>query len=586
MEYRMKMNKPAAIFLLSLVLILQLIIYAAHVGTGFVSDDFTWLGNVVVNGKVDYLRTFATTIGFYRPLVNITFGLQYHLHHLNPRPYGWFNLVLHLMNIILVFLLLSSVEITRPYALPAAVLFAFNIKGPTMAVGWISGRTDLLFAFFMLLSLIEYLEVRRQNVQKKRSLRRIFQYFVVGITYFAALLSKETAVALPVFVFLVSFFIREKENTSTNEHLPYVKRIQNAFQCTVVFLIPLILYCFMRFNSNAFGPFNAPGNYRYNLAPMAILKNFFEYITRAGMLDIMIILWLLIIFLFTRRKTKPPVYCQTKNDGNSTARRAIKSFSGGPGGRFFKKAPLAVGDGIQGQVLMAGAFWFICFQLPTLFLPLRSDIYIYVPQPGLHVMALPIIFYLYKKTSSSIRKKLNQSIIFLPIGIFILIYIVSLAFIAADYGAAGKNSAVFTRQVRRSVSKIPDGNRIVIIDLEAGRKLSPSVTVTHGFYALLNLYYPHKGLWGEIISPGRTAQIDYDKSKLIFFFWGNGCLAGPFDHEGITALMSSFYPFPSRFDKKPQEPEERLFRLKKRKMRLRQLKPREKQRENPPVPKE
>jgi hypothetical protein len=26
-----------------------------------------------------------------------------------------------------------------------------------------------------------------------------------------------------------------------------------------------------------------------------------------------------------------------------TARRAIKSFSGGPGGRFFKKAPLAAG---------------------------------------------------------------------------------------------------------------------------------------------------------------------------------------------------------------------------------------------------
>jgi phosphoribosylformylglycinamidine synthase len=36
-----------------------------------------------------------------------------------------------------------------------------------------------------------------------------------------------------------------------------------------------------------------------------------------------------------------PVSGQPPNDDNPPARRAIKSFSGGPGGRFFKKAPLA-----------------------------------------------------------------------------------------------------------------------------------------------------------------------------------------------------------------------------------------------------
>ncbi len=39
----------------------------------------------------------------------------------------------------------------------------------------------------------------------------------------------------------------------------------------------------------------------------------------------------------------PLVSLQPSNDGKPTARRAIKSFSGGPGGRFFKKAPLAAG---------------------------------------------------------------------------------------------------------------------------------------------------------------------------------------------------------------------------------------------------
>jgi superfamily II DNA or RNA helicase len=35
---------------------------------------------------------------------------------------------------------------------------------------------------------------------------------------------------------------------------------------------------------------------------------------------------------------------QPPNEDKSTARRAIKSFSGGPGGRFYKKAPLAAGE--------------------------------------------------------------------------------------------------------------------------------------------------------------------------------------------------------------------------------------------------
>ncbi|UCH94549.1 MAG: hypothetical protein JSV88_30375, partial [Candidatus Aminicenantes bacterium] len=55
-----------------------------------------------------------------------------------------------------------------------------------------------------------------------------------------------------------------------------------------------------------------------------------------------------IIFVFPEMEAgladlPPLVSCQPSNDDKPTARRAIKSFSGGPGGRFFKKAPLAAG---------------------------------------------------------------------------------------------------------------------------------------------------------------------------------------------------------------------------------------------------
>ena len=109
-----KGDRAKTIFLLGLVFVLQVIIFAPQVGTGFVTDDFIWLVNIVIDGEVDYLRPLKITTGFFRPLVSWTFGMQYEFHGMNPKPYGWFNLFLHLVNIFLVFLLLSSVEMFRP----------------------------------------------------------------------------------------------------------------------------------------------------------------------------------------------------------------------------------------------------------------------------------------------------------------------------------------------------------------------------------------------------------------------------------------------------------------------------------------
>jgi len=96
-----------------------------------------------------YYRPFTKTTGFFRPLVSLTFGLQYQLHGLHPKPFGLFNLLLHLLNIILVYFLLTCRKETKQYALGATILFALNAKAAGMAVGWISGRTTLLVSFFL-----------------------------------------------------------------------------------------------------------------------------------------------------------------------------------------------------------------------------------------------------------------------------------------------------------------------------------------------------------------------------------------------------------------------------------------------------
>ena len=189
--------KNSPILVILLLIVLQILIYFPNVGEGFIRDDFTWLENTVPDGKVNYLRPFAKTTGFFRPMVNLTFGLQFQLHGLHPKPFGLFNLLLHSLNIVLVYFLLTCWKESRPYALGATILFSFNAKAAGMAVGWISGRTTLLVSFFLLLSLYSFFHLPKRNPMR---------FVLTAVFYFAALLSKESAVSAPIFIFFFVFF--------------------------------------------------------------------------------------------------------------------------------------------------------------------------------------------------------------------------------------------------------------------------------------------------------------------------------------------------------------------------------------------
>lgn len=533
-----KEDRLKKIFFLCLILLIQIIIYLPQVGRGFVTDDFVWLSNIVIDGRVDYFRPLTITTGFFRPLVSWTFGIQYQLHGMDPRFFGWFNLFLHLVNILLVYLLLSSVEISRPYALWAAALFGLNSKGPPMAVGWISGRTTLLFACFALLSLYLYLKIRQKHPLQGWNSRRIILYFLVGIIYFAALLSKESAVAVPIFVFLASLIDQKKSNNKNGSRL-FLESIRKAFTDTVVFLIPLILYFYMRLGSNAIVPLNAPEYYRLTLTPMMILRNLVEYITRSGMLDMIMIACMLIVLLITRSKKKPA-------------------------------------EGIPPLIFVAGTGWFFCFLLPTLLIPARSDIYVYFPQLGVHLVALPIFFYLWKKNNLSIKRKFYRAIAFLPVGMFIFICVWANVFIASANGEKGKSSTVFIQQVLHFTSKMKTGDHVIIIDLQPDRAFSPGHTVSYGFTGMLHLYIPRKYLTGEIVPASSVAKIKCDKKKPGFFFWGDGHMKGPLQCRELKHMIYFLYPHPAMLVeavKKLKKPvTTRRYRLRKRKKNLRRIK--------------
>ncbi|MFX0196215.1 MAG: hypothetical protein ACFFCW_08845 [Candidatus Hodarchaeota archaeon] len=446
-----------------------------YVGEGFVRDDFNWLENIVHDGKVDYLRPFTKTTGFFRPMVSLSFGIQYQIHGMASKPYGLFNLLLHLLNIVLVYLLLIRIEKTKPYALGAAILFAFNAKATGMAVGWISGRTTLLFSFFLLLSLYSFFSLSR--------IMRV-RFLLTGVFYFASLLSKETAAAAPIFIFLVTFLSCRESRLKTS----FFDRTKKGIGDTAAFILPLIVYFFLRFNSDAITPFNAPDYYKYTFAPLTLLENLIEYAIRAALLDTYVILSFLVLTLAAFVWSKQKLGSKERFD-NSAGYWSI--------------------------------LWFVIFLLPAIFVPTRSSLYSYFPQVGLHVSALAILFYIWRNTIKNQKVLRNAALIFLC---FLLLGWGRYLFLKSlSFGEDGNVSTQFTRQVVQSILEIPSESKIYIIDQHFREKLSPSNLISYGFNSMLNLYYPQKKFKGEIVTPSKATKLKVNPNSF-FFIWENGDL--------------------------------------------------------------
>jgi hypothetical protein len=556
--------------ILFLVLAVQVLIFAPHAGRGFISDDYTWLTNVVEDGEIDWWKPFSEGTGFYRPLVSLSFGIQYRLHGLSPGPYGWFNLILHLLNIVLVYRLLLAIDFTKVYALPCAILFALNAKAVTMAVGWISGRTTLLHSFFLLAALLIYVKQNPPGTVRHPvwTVRTFLLYSVVGILHLAALLSKECAVFAPLFVFFYNYSFlsptgkRETSETPGKRISGITRRLLRSLPPTLVFIIPLVLYLSMRFHSNAFTPANAPFNYRYSAAPGLLLRNLVEYVTRAGMPDLLIIIFLLVTVVIGFRSVRRHRASGSRESGEPM-----------PSGEFESDRSARI----------LGAGWFVIFILPMFPLPGRSDLYVYLPQVGLHLILLTLIVSLWKRAVSRYPRILGFGMGSYGTAALLIALLLTWSVynwnIAARYGKDCEAGMNFAREVIREASMLKPGSRMVILEKGGDTDPLPSQTVKYGFNSLLKLHFPHRSLSGIIVASNKLRDFDYRGENRYFYSWENGRLS--LSWHSLNPEKLPFFFFPRRESQPPvpvpvaqpvKPANSRPRNLKKRKERLRKLK--------------
>lgn len=152
----------------------------------------------------------------YIPLTALSNSIVYHFYGLNPKPYILINLLIHLCNILLMFIFISHL-IKNPYVpIITAALFALHPM-QVESVAYAAGRRDVLYVLFYLLCMIFYilyLDRKKHNV-----LKYIFSLFFALL----ALFSKGQALTIPFTLILLSLFKNEKWNSKAFwlDKLPY-----------------------------------------------------------------------------------------------------------------------------------------------------------------------------------------------------------------------------------------------------------------------------------------------------------------------------------------------------------------------------
>ncbi|HIA10977.1 MAG TPA: tetratricopeptide repeat protein [Flavobacteriales bacterium] len=136
--------------------------------------------------------------GLYAPLTYLSWAVEFSYVNLEPYVYHRDNIVLHLLNTALVFLLIMMLVGRIEAALITAALFGLHPMH-VESVAWITERKDVLFTFFFLLSLISYTAYAFQEKNKKRN------YIVAVLMMLLSLLSKPAAVVLPIMLLLIDY---------------------------------------------------------------------------------------------------------------------------------------------------------------------------------------------------------------------------------------------------------------------------------------------------------------------------------------------------------------------------------------------
>jgi hypothetical protein len=223
--------------ILSLV-VLCFIAYGEILGYYFTSmDAFPLLLTGKIDSLKDIFRIFSSPLGggfpfgtYYRPVSELSYGIDYLIWGRNPMGYHLTNILLHLANSFMVFvvafILFREYKPRLLYAWFSSVLFLLSPLNAFL-VPSITERQEMLAALLLCLSLLSFIKMGWEKRQRKA-------WYTLSVLFgFLAIFSKESAFVLPILIWFLSFIFDEVGN--------YRERAIRAVKYSIPFIVFTLL---------------------------------------------------------------------------------------------------------------------------------------------------------------------------------------------------------------------------------------------------------------------------------------------------------------------------------------------------------
>jgi hypothetical protein len=205
--------------ILALCLISFLCYYPASKNNFLIWDDGAYVKDnpdiQKINPESVKLFFTKTYVKSYVPLTMLSYAFNYMIDGMNPKVYIFTNILLHLFNAILVFWLIFSIlkyfendkesetVNNKNFAIAALTSILFVVHPIQVeSVAWIAERKNVLYSFFYLGSILLYIKYITSENKSLLALSLLLFIF--------SLLSKGTAVSLPLIILSIQFFKTNK----------------------------------------------------------------------------------------------------------------------------------------------------------------------------------------------------------------------------------------------------------------------------------------------------------------------------------------------------------------------------------------
>ncbi len=205
-------------FLLSILILLTFLSFLPVLHADFIwyDDDVMLFNNPIFKGinfeSLKQVFSFQNIV-HYHPFVYLSYAIESSVFSLNPFYFHLTNLILHCINVILVYNLIIRIKNNKSMAFIIAALFAVHPLH-VESVAWITERKDLLYSLFYISSLILYIKYKKNH-------SAVFYSCSLALFVFSCL-SKSMAITLPMLLLLIDFMSSKTVKFNIKEKIPFI----------------------------------------------------------------------------------------------------------------------------------------------------------------------------------------------------------------------------------------------------------------------------------------------------------------------------------------------------------------------------